>query len=348
MLDHDYLELINTLKQKILLAQQRAVLAVNRELVILYWEIGKTILDKQHQLGWGAKIIDNLSRDLNQSFPELKGFSPRNLKYMRKFAETYPDFEFVQQVAAQIPWFHNCILIDKIKNSNERSWYLQKTIQNGWSRNVLVHQIESELYQRQFLSDKTTNFDVTLPAPQSELAQQMLKDPYIFDFIMIDEKAREREIEGQLLKHIAKFLLELGAGFAFIGNQFHLEIDGVDYYINLLFYHLKLRCYVAIELKTSAFKPEYVGKINFYLSALDDRVKSPQDNPSIGILLCKAKNKITVDYALRDMTKPIGVAEYKLVKAIPQELKASLPTIEELEHSLKQVSREWKKLKLDS
>lgn len=345
MLTQEYSELVNSLKQKILLAQQRAVLAVNKELVLLYWEIRKAILDKQHQQGWGAKIIDNLSRDLSQSFPELKGFSPRNLKYMRKFAEIYPDFEFVQQAAAQIPWFHNCILIDKIKNSNERRWYLQQTIQNGWSRNVLVHQIESELYQRQLLADKTTNFDVTLPVPQSDLANQMLKDPYIFDFLMIDEQAREREIEGQLLKHITKFLLELGAGFAFLGNQFHLEIDGVDYYINLLFYHLKLRCYVAIELKTGAFKPEYVGKINFYLSALDDRLKSPQDNLSIGMLLCKTKNKLTVDYALRDMSKPIGVAEYKLVKSIPKELKASLPTIEELEQSLREVTRDWRNLK---
>lgn len=345
MLDTDYSELVNALKQKILSAQQRSILVVNKELVILYWEIGKAILDKQHQRGWGAKIIDNLSRDLSQSFPALKGFSPRNLKYMRKFAEEYPDFEFVQQVAAQIPWFHNCILIDRIKDNDERNWYILKTIQNGWSRNVLVHQIESELYQRQFLIDKTTNFDVTLPIPQSELAQQMLKDPYIFDFIMIDEKAREREIEGQRLKHITKFLLELGAGFAFIGNQFHLEIDGVDYYINLLFYHLKLRCYVAIELKTGAFKPEYVGKINFYLSALDDLVKSSQDNPSIGMLLCKTKNKLTVDYALRDMTKPIGVAEYKLVKSIPKEFKTSLPTIEELEQSLWEVTRDWSKLK---
>lgn len=341
-IDSGYVELVNTLKQKIQLARQRAVLSVNRELVILYWEIGRSILEKQEKEGWGSKIIDRLSRDLCRSFPEMKGFSTRNLKYMQKFAVTYHDFEFVQQVAAQLPWFHNCVLIDRVKDNKERKWYIQQTIQNGWSRNILVHQIESDLYRRQALVKKTTNFDLTLWRPQSELAKETLKDPYVFDFLALGEEVREKDIENQLLKHITKFLLELGAGFAFIGNQYHVEIEGTDYYIDLLFYHLKLRCFVAIELKTGEFKPEYAGKINFYLSAIDDLLKSPQDNPSIGMILCKTKNRLTVEYALRDISKPIGVAEYKLVRAIPQKLKASLPTVEELEAEFEE---DLKKLK---
>jgi predicted nuclease of restriction endonuclease-like (RecB) superfamily len=237
----------------------------------------------------------------------------------------------VQQVAAQLPWFHNCILIDRIRTDDERRWYIQQTIQNGWSRNVLVHQIELGLYKRQVLVKKTTNFDLTLRKPQSELAEQTIKDPYVFDFLTMGEEVREKDIEKQLLKHITKFLLELGTGFAFIGNQYHIEVKETDYYIDLLFYHTKLRCYIAIELKTGEFKPEYAGKINFYLSALDDLLKNPQDNPSIGMILCKMKNKLTVEYALRDMGKPIGVAEYKLVKSIPRKLKSSLPSVEELE-----------------
>jgi len=226
--NESYAELINDLKQKIQSARQRAVLSVNRELVILYWEIGKSILEKHEKEGWGAKIIDNLSRDLRMSFPEMKGFSVRNLKYMQKFAKTYPDFEIVQQVAAQIPWFHNCILIDKIKGDEERIWYINKTIENGWSRNVLVHQIESNLYGRQALEKKTTNFDLTLQKPQSDLATDMLKDPYVFDFLTIGEDAREKEIESQLTKQITKFLLELGVGFAFVGSQYHIEVDKND------------------------------------------------------------------------------------------------------------------------
>ncbi|PKP58171.1 MAG: DUF1016 domain-containing protein [Candidatus Altiarchaeales archaeon HGW-Altiarchaeales-1] len=330
----DYAEFVNNLKQKILLARQKTVLSVNKELIILYWEIGQSILKKQEDEGWGAKIIDNLSGDLSKSFHEMKGFSTRNLKYMRKFAETYPDFEIVQQLAAQMPWFHNCILIDKVKDHTERMWYIQQAIENGWSRNVLVHQIESDLYVRQNKVSKTTNFKKTLPSPQSDLAYQILKDPYLFGFLSTGEEAHEREIEKELTKHITHFLLELGAGFSFVGKQYHIEVADEDYYIDLLFYHLKLRCYVAIELKAGSFKPEYAGKINFYLSALDDLVKHPDDNPSIGIILCKTKNRITAEYALRDMTKPIGVAEYKIAESIPDELKTNLPTVEELEGEL--------------
>lgn len=238
----------------------------------------------------------------------------------------------MQQVAAQIPWFHNCILIDKIKDAVKRKWYIRQTIEHGWSRNILVQQIESGLYQRK--GKAVTNFDRTLPAPQSDLAKETLKDPYIFDFLTIGEEVHERNLENQLVQNITKFLLELGIGFSYVGRQYNIEVGGQDYFIDLLFYHLRLRCFVAVELKIGEFRPEYAGKINFYLSALDDLVKTQQDNPSIGIILCKTKNKIVAEYALRDMIKPIGVSEYKLTEAIPEELKSSLPTIEELETEL--------------
>ena len=330
--DKSYIEFLSDLKKKIHLAQVKAALAVNAQMVFLYWEIGNSILRKQENEGWGAKVIERLSHDLRNAFPEIKGLSSRNLNYMRKFAETYPDFEFVQQLAAQIPWFHNCVLIDKVKSKKEREWYIQQTIQNGWSRNVLVHQIETNLYDRK--EHLTHNFDATLPKPQSDLAKETLKDPYIFDFLTMGEEAHERDLENQLVMDITKFLLELGAGFSFVGRQYNLEVGGQDYFIDLLFYHLKLRCFVAIELKIGEFKPEYAGKINFYLSALDDLLKTEQDNSSIGIVLCKTKNRIIAEYALRDMSKPIGVSEYKFTEAIPEELKSSLPTIEELEAEL--------------
>jgi len=327
-----YVDFLKGLKDKIRTSRVKAALSVNSEMVLLYWEIGNEILLRQKNEGWGAKIIERLSTDLRRSFPEMKGFSSRNLKYMRRFAEVYPDSEFVQQVAAQIPWFHNCILIDKVKGAEKREWYIQQTIQNGWSRSILVQQIETDLYNRQ--SGLTHNFDRTLPAPQSDLAKETLKDPYIFDFLTIGEEAHERDLENQLVQNITRFLLELGVGFTYVGRQYNIEVGGRDYFIDLLFYHLRLRCFVAIELKVGEFKPEYAGKINFYLSALDDLVKTEQDNPSIGIILCKTRNKIVAEYALRDMSKPIGVSEYKLTEAIPEKLKSSLPTIEELETGL--------------
>lgn len=330
----NYKQTLTILKQKIKTAQLKATLSVNSQLIILYWEIGKTILEKQQSEGWGAKVIDNLSSDLSKSFPEMKGFSTRNLKYMRKFAETYPDFAIVHQLGAQIPWRHHIVIMDKIKSEEERLWYLKKSFENGWSRNILTIQIESKLYQRQAITEKVTNFDTTLPKPQSDIAQELLKDPYKFDFLSIGDEAHEREIEKELVKHITHFLLELGKGFAFVGQQYHLEVAGDDYYIDLLFYHLNLSCFVVIELKAGAFKPEYAGKLNFYLSAVDDLLKREHDNPSIGIILCKTKNKIKAEYALRDINKPIGVSEFKLVESIPEELKTSLPTIEELEKEL--------------
>ena len=330
-IDKTYIETLDSLKTKIKSAQLKAASSVNAELIILYWEIGKTILERQQKEGWGSKVIDTLSVDLSKSFPEMKGFSTRNLKYMRKFAETYSDLEIVHQLGAQIPWRHHIVLMDKIKPEEERLWYIKQIKENGWSRNILTIQIESNLYKRQAKSEKITNFERTLPKPQSDLAQELLKDPYKFDFLSIGDEAHEREIEKELVKHITHFLLELGKGFAFVGQQYHLEIAGDDYYLDLLFYHLNLNCFVVIELKAGAFKPEYAGKLNFYLSAVDDLLKREHDDPSIGILLCKTKNKVKAEYALRDINKPIGVSEFKLVESIPDELKTSLPTIEEIE-----------------
>ncbi|HHT9126686.1 MAG TPA: PDDEXK nuclease domain-containing protein [Candidatus Brocadiia bacterium] len=327
-----YAELLEDLKARIRSAQIRAGLAANRELILLYWEVGRQILRRQQEEGWGSKVIDRLARDLCLEFHEMKGFSPRNLKYMRAFAGAYQNERFVQQVAAQIPWFHNCILLDKIQDQIEREWYIRQTIQHGWSRNVLVHQIESDLYRRQ--GKAITNFDRTLPAPQSELARQVLKDPYVFDFLGIGEEAKERDMENALLEQLRAFLLELGVGFAFVGSQYHLEVGGEDFYIDLLFYHLRLRCFVVIELKVGEFQPEYAGKMNFYLSAVDDLLRHKDDQPSIGIILCKAKNKVIVEYALRDTRKPIGVSGYKLTETLPKNLKGILPSTEELETSL--------------
>ncbi|OAQ20793.1 PDDEXK nuclease domain-containing protein [Thermosulfurimonas dismutans] len=327
-----YAEFLADLKERIRRARIKAALSANRELILRYWEIGRMVLERQKKEGWGSKVIDRLAQDLRREFPDLKGFSARNLKYMRAFAEAYPDKEFVQQVAAQIPWFHHCTLLDKVKDPAERIWYIRQTIEHGWSRNVLVHQIESGLYHRK--GKAITNFDRTLPAPQSDLAQEILKDPYVFDFLGLAEDIRERELERQLIARIRDFLLELGVGFAFVGSQVHLEVGGEDFYLDLLFYHLKLRCYVVIELKTGEFKPEYAGKMNFYLSAVDDLFRHPDDRPSIGIILCKSKNKVIVEYALRDTTKPIGVSSYRLTRALPEEIKSSLPSVEELEREL--------------
>lgn len=333
-LPRGYAKLLSELKKKVRLARIKASLAANREMVLLYWHIGKTILDRQQKEGWGAKIIDRLSADLTRSFPDMNGFSLRNLKYMRAFAEAYSDKSFVQQLAAQIPWFHNCTLLEKAHDSKEREWYLRKTIEHGWSRSILSLQIESHLFQRQ--GKAITNFKARLTKPQSDLASETLKDPYLFDFLTIGEEAKERDLEKGLLDHIQKFLIELGHGFAFVGRQYHMEIGDSDFYIDLLFYHLKLRCYVVIELKAGRFKPEYAGQLNFYLSAIDSQLKAPQDNPTIGLILCKDKDHLVVEYALRDINKPVGVANWKtrLVEALPKELKGSLPTIRELENEL--------------
>lgn len=329
-----YAQFLDRLKKRIRTIQTQTVLAVNQELVLLYWEIGRDILERQHQGGWGAKVIDRLSQDLARAFPQMKGFSPRNLKYMRAFAEAWADKAIVQQLAAQIPWFHNCTLLDKVRDSQERQWYIQQTIKNGWSRNVLIHQIESKLFRRQ--GKALSNFDKVLMPLQSDLVRETLKDPYIFDFLNLGPYVQERDLEQALLANLRDFILELGVGFAFVGNQYHLEIGKQDFYIDLLFYHLKLRCYVVIDLKIGEFKPEYAGKMNFYLSAADDRLRHSKDHPSIGIILCKSHNKVIVEYALRDAHKPIGVSRYKLTKFLPEKLKGQLPTIKELETELKE------------
>ncbi len=335
MFAKDYENFLQSLKSRIAAAQVRAALAVNSELILLYWQIGREILDRQKTQGWGAKVVDQLSKDLRSAFPEMKGVSRANLLYMRRFAETYSDEQFVQQAAGQIPWFHNCKILDKVKSSAEREFYIYKTIENGWSRDVLVWQIESKLFERQ--GNAVTNFELTLPKPQSDLAHQLLKDPYNFDFLTLHDEAVERDLEKALIANIQKFLLELGIGFAFVGSQYHIEIGGQDFYIDLLFYHLKLRCFVVIDLKMVEFKSEFAGKMNFYLSAVDDLIKHEKDEPTIGLILCKSKNKVVAEYALRDIRKPIGVSEMQILNALPENLKGSLPTIEELEKSSDQL-----------
>lgn len=310
----NYNHTLEQIKRSIQQSQRKAILSVNQTLVELYWEIGRQILRQQEEEGWGTKVIQQLSKDLKENFPTMKGLSERNLKYMRQFAQTYADFEIVQQLVAQIPWGHNCLIMNKLETENARLWYAKKTIENGWSRNVLAHQIELKLYERQ--GNVISNFAETLPEPQSDLVQKALKDSYIFDFLTIEEKTKEAEVERQLVENISKFLLELGAGFAFVAQQYHIEVATNDYYIDLLFYHTRLHCYVAIDLKTGEFKPEYVGKMNFYLSALDDKMKTDSDNPSIGLVLCRAKDNIVAEYALRGMSQPIGVSDYQL-KALP-------------------------------
>lgn len=327
-----YADWLTELKTRIHTAQQRAALAVNRELVLLYWQIGRDILERQAKQGWGAKVIERLAHDLRTAFPDMKGFSRANLMYMRAFAEAWPDAEIVQQAVGQLPWGHNLVLLTKLKDPAMRLAYAQRAIQHGWSRNVLNIHIETRLLERE--GQAVTNFEAQLPTPQSDLARNTLKDPYLFDFLGVGKEADEREIESAIVQHITRFLLELGVGFAFVGRQVHIEVGGDDFFIDLLFYHLKMRCYVVVELKAGAFKPEHTGQLSFYLSAVDSQVKSEQDNPTIGLLLCKTQNRVVAEYALRDSNKPIGVAEYQLVEALPAELQASLPSIEQIEREL--------------
>jgi predicted nuclease of restriction endonuclease-like (RecB) superfamily len=337
LLPKDYDSFLKSLKERVRSSQLRASLSVNRDLVLLYWRIGRDILERQSQAGWGAKVIDLLAHDLHSEFPDMKGLSRTNLLYMRAFAEAWPDELFVQQVVGQIPWGHNIRILDYVKNASEREWYVRATIQNGWSRNVLVHQIESGHYHRQ--GKAATNFSRTLPAAQSELAQQVVKDPYNFEFLTLAKQAHELDLERALILHLRDFLLELGVGFAFVGSQYPLEVGGQEFRIDLLFYHVRLRAYVVIELKVEDFKPEFSGKMNFYLSAVDDLLRHPHDQPSIGIILCKSKNKVVAEYALRDLGKPVGVSEYYLAETLPKRLQESLPTIEQLEAELKEETK---------
>jgi len=328
----EYLQAVEDIKNQIKFAQQRAILNANTELIALYWNIGKSI--NEHKT-WGGKFIQNLARDIKSSFPNQRGFSTRNLQYMAQFANIYNDLEFAQQPVAQLPWRHHIVLMNKVKNDDERKWYIAQTIENSWSSNVLDMQIDRNLYARQAIADKTTNFRDRLPASQSDLAQQTMKDPYIFDFVEYRKGMVEREVENALVTHITKFLLELGSGFSFVGSQYHLEIDGENFYIDMLFYNFKLSCFIVIELKMEDFKPEFAGKLNFYVSAIDDLLKRSTDNPTIGILLCKNKKKIIAEYALRDINKPISVNEFKLFDKLPEEYANILPTAEDFASRIK-------------
>jgi predicted nuclease of restriction endonuclease-like (RecB) superfamily len=331
-LPEGYADWLADLKSRIHNAQQRATLAVNHEMVGLYWQIGDDILARQRAQGWGAKVIDRLAHDLRMAFPDMKGFSRANLMYMRAFAGAWPDEAIVQQLVGQLPWGHNLVLLTRLKDSAQRLAYARAAIEHGWSRSVLNIHIETRLLER--AGQAVTNFELTLPRPESDLARESLKDPYRLDFLGLGREAGERAIEHALVKHVTEFLLELGAGFAFVGRQVLLDVGGDDFFIDLLFYHLKLRCYVVIELKGGKFKPEHLGQLGFYLTAVDAQVKHPQDGPTIGLLLCKNKNKIVAEYALRNNTQPMGVAEYQLVESLPPELQTSLPSIEQIEREL--------------
>lgn len=364
-LPEEYPRFLASLKNRVRQAQTKAMLSVNRELIQLYWDIGRMIVERQEREGWGKGVVDRLAGDVQKAFPGMGGFSSVNVWRMRGFFLAYRPFQsnlsqpakesksgkrsqgsiLSQAVTeltasgpphpmAEIPWGHNLVLVQKLKDPTQRLWYASKTLEHGWSRAILSVQIETDSFGRQ--AKAVTNFATTLPKPQSDLAQQALKDPYLFDFLTLHDEAVERDLEGGLVRHIQKFLVELGSGFAFVGRQVHLNVGEEDYYLDLLFYHLKLRCFVVIDLKMRKFTPGDAGQLNFYLSAVDSLMKHPTDQPSIGLLLCKKRDRVTAEYALRDIHKPIGVAEWQaqLVKSLPDSLKGSLPTIEEIEAEL--------------
>ncbi len=325
LFSQNYDAFLNGLKERIRHAQVLAATALNREAILLYWQLGKEILERQEREGWGAKVVDRLAKDLRREFPDVQGFSARNLKYMRAFAEAYPDVEIVQRLLHKLPWGHLIRLLDSVKDSDQRLWYAQQAIENGWSRTILEYQIESGLYKRQ--GGAITNFEQTLPKPQSDLARDLIKDPYNFSFLTLGKNAQERDLENALVAHIRDFLLELGMGFSFMGSQYPIAVDGKDYKLDLLFYHVRLRCYVVIELKMVEFEPEFSGKLNFYVSAIDDLLRHEDDQPTIGIILCKSKRRTTVEYALRNVSTPIAVSTHQL----PDQLRENLPSSEQLE-----------------
>lgn len=328
-----YAGLLAEFKERIGQAQIRAATRVNTELVLLYWELGRTIVARQDEEGWGRSVIERLSTDLRVAFPHMKGFSPRNLWRMRSFFLAWKEHdEILPQPVAELPWGHNAMLLEKLDAPEERIWYASKVKQYSWSRDVLAFQISTKLHLRE--GKALANFDQTLPEPQSDLAHQVLKDPYVFDFLSIGDEAQERAIEKALMEHIRAFLLELGVGFSFVGNQVRLDVGEKEFFVDMLFYHLKLRCFVVLELKAGEFKPEYAGKMNFYLNAVDDLMRHPDDQPSVGLILCRTRDRLTVEYALRGIKAPVGVAEYITTDALPEDLKGSLPTVEELEAGL--------------
>lgn len=348
--DKEYQDWLKALKEKVSVARVKAALAANKELIHFYFDLGRMITEQQSKAAWGDKLLNQLSKDLSAEFPDLKGFSITNLKYCKQFYQFYQSeisqqtvdqltaFDFGQHIVDQLPWGHNVLIFTKSKTISEALFYQQQTLQNNWSRDVLALQIKSNLFERN--GNIISNFRHTLPEPTADLAQQSMKDPYVFDFVALAEKYNERDIENQLVQHISKFLLELGKGFAYVGRQYPLQIGEKDYYIDLLFYHVVLKAYVVIELKNTAFMPEYAGKLNFYLSAVDSLLKREDDKPAIGILLCRDKNNIEAEFALRDINKPMGVSEFKLTEIVPEDLKSSLPTIEEIEQTLRSSSHE--------
>ena len=360
-----YGELLVEIKNRIRQGQNRAALSANAEMIAMYWDIGRMIHQRQKEKGWGAGVIPRLAVDLKNELPEVKGFSERNIKRMLAFFREYSDlvivpqpvaqlgsteallkkvprpvaqlpekndFAILQRLVAQIPWSHNILLMEKVKDLPARLWYMRQTIEQGWSRDTLAAMIKCKALERQ--GESVSNFAACLPSPQSELARQLLKDPYVFDFLTLEEPFHERELETGLIRHLEKFLLELGSGFAFVGRQYHLEVSDRDFYLDLLFYHLKLRCFIVIELKKGDFKPEYAGKMNFYCSAVDDLLRNETDQPTIGLILCQTKDRILAEYTLRDIHKPIGISDYELTRARPDNLKSSLPTVEEIEAEL--------------
>ncbi len=354
----NYHQIIANLKDRIRLARLRATALVNTELLIVYWEIGSVIIKQQKEEGWGAKVIDRLATDLKSEFPDFRGLSLRNLKYMRAFAEAWPGFGIMQQFAAQIevvnnqsdiivlrlaaqlPWGHHQVLLDKVKTYEQRIFYLQKTIENGWSRDIMAHQIETGLFNRS--GKAITNFKATLPAIQSDLAQQAIKNPYVFDFLSFSENIKEKELEKALIEHLKRFMLELGKGFSWVGSQKKLVVDGDDFFLDLLFYNFHMHCFVNFELKIGEFKPEFAGKLNFYVNAIDKQLKGEGDNPTIGILLCKTPNETVIKYSLQGIESPIGVSSYQFEKSLPSNIKSELPTVEELE---KEVELGYEELK---
>jgi predicted nuclease of restriction endonuclease-like (RecB) superfamily len=328
-----YKEWLTEIKSKIRSSQIKAALAVNAALIDFYWDLGKMIAEKLNQEAWGNKVIDQLSEDLRLEFPDMKGFSRTNLYYVKQFyLSYYENIQIVQQLVGQLPWGHNVLIFNQVKNFDAQLFYIRKSIENNWSRDILALQIKSGLDQRQ--GKAISNFKQTLPEPFSALAEQTLKDPYVFDFLSLTDDFKEKDIESQLLQNVSKFLLELGKGFAFVGRQHHLEIASQDYYIDLLFYHIPLKCYVVVELKNIKFIPEFAGKLNFYISAVDDLVKGIDDKPTIGMLLCRDKNNIEVEYALRGLNRPLGVSEFNITTLLPEEYKSKLPSIEEIENEL--------------
>lgn len=336
----DYPDLLHELKERISSAQVRAALAVNRELVILYWSIGRDLSKRFEQEGWGTRINERLARDLQTAFPGVEGFSPRNLRYMRALAEAWPEPEVLQQLIAKLPWGHNVRVLDRVKDRSTREWYLRAALEHGWSQNVLVHMISTKLHARE--GRALTNFQRTLPPPGSEMAEQVLRDPYNFDFLTLADPLAERTLEKGLLTHLRDLLLELGRGFAFVGSQVPLVVGERSFYVDLLFYHLRLHCYFVIELKTGEFQPEYAGQLGFYIAAIDGKMRTAGDGPTIGLLLCESHSGPVVEYALQSVVQPIGVATYRVTKELPAPVRQELPSVEDLQEVVLKLRTEVK------